>query len=153
MSNVSRRGFISFAALMCGVAPSQFAMAIEQKVFTNGGYAINGYDPVAYLKEGKPVRGNPAIQTEWNGAVWLFSTEENKAAFLSAPEANAPQYGGYCAYAVSRNYTAKTDPEAFTVHKGKLYLNYSPAVASEWKSELEQNIVSGDANWPALAAK
>jgi YHS domain-containing protein len=150
---VTRRTSIGLVAGGLCLALAGAAFAIEQKVFSAGGFAINGYDPVAYFKQGKPVPGNPAIAAEWNGAKWLFSSEENKAAFLADPLSLSPQYGGYCAYAVAKNQTAKTDPQAFTVHNGKLYLNYSPAIAAQWRKDLEQNIVAGDKNWPGIVAK
>jgi YHS domain-containing protein len=128
------------------------AAAAEAPVFTGSvsGVAINGYDPVAYFTDAEPVAGDEAITTEWNGAVWRFASEDNKAAFVANPEKYAPQYGGYCAWAVSKGYTAKTDPRAWSVVDGKLYLNYSPGVQTQWKQDVPGNIAKGDANWPKV---
>jgi hypothetical protein len=114
------------------------------------GLALKGYDPVAYFVDGKPVPGSPALQHEWNGAIWRFASAANRERFIEAPEAYAPQFGGFCAWAVSRNYTADTDPDAFDIVGGKLYLNYSRLVQLRWKVNREDNIRKGEQNWPKL---
>ena len=86
----------------------------------------------------------------WKGAIWQFASAPNMAAFEADPMGYAPQYGGYCAYAVSRGYTASTDPEAWTLHAGKLYLNYSISVRAQWRPEIAENIALADANWPKV---
>ena len=116
------------------------------------GKAIKGYDPVAYFTEGKPVKGDSDYSLDWNGATWQFSSADNLKAFTDNPDQYAPQYGGYCAWAVSQGYTAKIDPDAWTVHDGKLYLNYSKGVRSQWSGDIPGNIKKGDANWPKLLA-
>lgn len=128
------------------------SQAAEAKVFTGSisGVAINGYDPVAYHTEQKPVAGSEAITADWNGVTWRFASEDNKAAFVATPEKYAPQYGGYCAWAVASGYTAKTDPDAFTLVDGKLYLNYSQGVQSKWRQDTAGNISKGNANWPKV---
>lgn len=151
MAHTTRRSAILGALVIASL--SSHLHAAENPVYSNGGIAINGYDPVAYFTQGKPVAGIAGIEAAWNGATWLFSSEANKALFVSEPEKYAPQYGGYCAYAVSKGYTAKTDPAAFTVRGGKLYLNYSAAVAQTWLGAVDANIASGDANWPGLTKR
>ena len=128
------------------------AWAAQAPVFTGStpGVAINGYDPVAYFTDAKPVAGDAAITAEWNGVTWQFASDANKNAFLSDPARYAPQYGGYCAWAVSKGYTAKTEPEAWSVVNGKLYLNYSTGVRSQWQQDTAGNITKGDANWPKV---
>ena len=114
--------------------------------------AIRGYDPVAYFKVQKAIEGRSAFAYEWNGATWLFSSAENREAFVKAPEKYAPQYGGYCAWAVSQGYTASIDPQAWYVHDGKLYLNYSKSVQQQWFGDIAGNVRKGDVNWPRLLA-
>lgn len=126
------------------------ALAAENPVYSEAGIAINGYDPVAYFKSGEPVAGSKDHVAEWNGAKWLFSNDENKSAFEGNPERFAPQYGGYCAYAVSRGYTASTDPEAWTIRDGKLYLNYNKAVRLLWSRDIPGHVASADRNWPGV---
>ena len=117
---------------------------------TFGSVAIEGYDPVAYFTDGKPMEGNSDFEHEWNGATWQFASAANRDAFLAEPEKYAPQYGGYCAWAVSQGYTAKIDPEAWSIVDDKLYLNYSKSVQSQWQQDVPGNIAKGDANWPAI---
>ncbi|MEB3211444.1 MAG: YHS domain-containing (seleno)protein [Leptolyngbyaceae bacterium] len=112
--------------------------------------AIRGYDPVAYFTEGQPVEGSSAYQYEWNGATWKFSSEANLTAFVENPEAFAPQYGGYCAKALSEGNLASIDPTAWRIVDGKLYLNYSAAVQQQWVQDIPGNIALGDANWPEI---
>lgn len=117
------------------------------------GSAIDGYDPVAYFKESKAVEGSNDFVHEWNDAKWYFSSAENKADFIANPEKYAPQYGGYCAWAVSQGYTAPTDPKAWHIKDDKLYLNYSKEVQDTWSKDIPGHIKSADTNWPDLLAK
>jgi len=141
-------GFLLFAL----TAGSSFAA--ENPVFTGGGdYAINGYDSVAYHLEMEPVKGDSDFTTTWQGAVWRFKSAENRDLFQSDPERWAPKYGGYCAWAVSNNYTAKTDPKAWSIVDDRLYLNYSRSVRKKWSKDIPGNIKRGDANWPQVLDK
>jgi hypothetical protein len=114
------------------------------------GLALHGYDAVAYFTEAKPVEGSPRFEHRWNNATWRFVSAANRDRFAQTPAAYAPQFGGFCAWAVSRNYTADTDPEAFDIVNGKLYLNYSKLVQLRWKVDREGNIRKADQNWPKL---
>ena len=126
------------------------SLAAEPPVFTGGDYAIRGYDAVAYHTEEKPVKGSEAYSTEWNGATWLFASEENRELFAANPERWAPKYGGYCAWAVANNYTASIDPKAWSVVDDTLYLNFSKRVRKRWSKDIPGNIQRGDANWPGV---
>ena len=139
-----RRTALALIAAML-VVPAQ---AGQPLVYRGGDFAINGFDPVAYFTEGRPVAGSEAFVTEWSGAKWLFFNAENKARFEAAPQDYAPQYGGYCAYAVARGSTAPTDPDAWTVYDGKLYLNVNRAIRDLWLTNIPGFVASADANWP-----
>jgi len=117
------------------------------------GQAIKGYDPVAYFMEGKPVPGSKEFQYRWNGAVWLFASEKNMNLFRADPEKYMPAYGGYCAWAVAEGYTADIDPKAWTVFKGKLYLNYNRDVQKKWEQDIPGNIERADKIWPKVLEK
>ncbi|HHG89772.1 MAG TPA: YHS domain-containing protein [Devosia sp.] len=139
------------AALVGGTLVSGVALAASNKVFVNSaGVAINGTDPVAYFSEDKPVEGSADFATEWMGAAWHFSSAENRDLFVGAPEDYAPQYGGYCAFAVASGYTASTVPEAWTIHNGKLYLNFSLGVRERWRKDMDNLIARADENWPGV---
>ncbi|WP_342078388.1 YHS domain-containing (seleno)protein [Yoonia sp. SS1-5] len=118
--------------------------------YAEGGIAIDGTDPVAYFKQGAPVAGDPTITHDWEGATWQFSSAENRDLFAADPAAYAPQYGGYCAYAVSEGYTASTVPEAWRIVDGKLYLNYSRRIQRRWERDIPGRIAAGDRNWPTV---
>ena len=126
------------------------AMAADPYVNASGGLAIEGIDPVAYFTEGGPRPGSADHTLMWEGAEWRFVSAENMALFEADPKAYAPQYGGYCAYAVSQGYTAPIDPEAWTIHEDKLYLNFSRRVRRIWERDIPGHIASANANWPTV---
>ncbi|MEL6381761.1 MAG: YHS domain-containing (seleno)protein [Cyanobacteria bacterium J06626_18] len=115
--------------------------------------AIRGADPVAYFTVGDAVAGNPEFEYEWNGATWRFSSEANMQAFAADPETYAPQYGGYCAKALSEGNLASVDPRAWSIVDGKLYLNYSLEVQEQWTSDVPGNIEKADAFWPNVLSE
>lgn len=118
-----------------------------------GNVAIDGYDVVAYFTENKAVKGLKKFETEWHGANWRFSSTENLEKFKANPQQYAPQYGGYCAYAVAKNGKAGIDPRQFSVHNGKLYLNYNKKINQKWLANRDNFIVDADRNWPKLSKK
>jgi hypothetical protein len=138
----------TFLAALCTALAGPALLAGE--VFVEDGVAIRGTDPVGYFTEGRPVPGDPAITAEWGGATWRFASAANRDRFLADPEAVAPQFGGYCAWAVANGYTAETDPEAWKIVGGKLYLNYSPEVQADWETDIPGNIAKAEKNWPGL---
>lgn len=132
-----------FAAAVAGPA-----FAAKAPIFQENGVAINGYDPVAYFTENAPVEGSKDHSVTYMGAMFLFASAENAALFESNPEQHAPQFGGYCAYAVSKGGTATTSPDAWTVYEGKLYLNFNKTVRSIWSEDIPGNIERANNNWP-----
>ncbi len=114
------------------------------------GIAIRGYDTVAYFTDGKPVEGNDQFTTEWQGATWKFSSQENLDLFTSEPEKFAPQYGGYCAYGVAQKNLVKIEPDQWTIHDDKLYLNYNAKLNKEWKMDIPGYISSADELFESL---
>lgn len=148
---MNRRKFlVTTAAALPVAAIVTPAFAAKPPVFQSGGVAINGYDPVAYFTEGKPVEGSPEFTSDWDGAVLQFVSAENKALYDADPIAYAPAYGGYCAYAVSKGYTASTDPKAWSIYENRLFLNYSRSVRALWSLNKAERVASGDANWPSV---
>jgi YHS domain-containing protein len=122
------------------------------KVFySEKGLAIRGTDPVAYFTEGKPVPGKAEFTHKWGDATWQFASAQNRDLFAQSPEKYAPQYGGFCAWAVSQGYTAATDPNAWKIVNDKLYLNYNSAVQWGWEKDISGNVAKGDKNWLGIA--
>jgi YHS domain-containing protein len=130
--------------------PATAGGVVNASSFT--GTAIEGYDPVAYFTEGRPVEGETGFSHDWMDATWYFASAENRDQFAADPDRYAPQYGGYCAWAVAHGYTAKIDPEAWTIVAGRLYLNYSKDVQAQWAEDIPGNIAKGDVNWPKIRA-
>jgi len=124
------------------------SMNIYGNVSTDNGIALQGMDTVAYHTEGKMIPGDPEFQYEVKNAVWQFSSEENRNLFASAPEKYMPQYGGYCAYAVSQGATAASEPGNWAIYNGKLYVFHTPEVKKTWLDEISNgSITNADINW------
>ncbi|MCO5151602.1 MULTISPECIES: YHS domain-containing (seleno)protein [unclassified Shinella] len=123
------------------------ALAKAGEVFSKEGVAINGYDAVAYFTEGGPVKGASAFSAPYKGAIFHFSTAANREAFLRDPVRYVPQYGGYCAYGTAKGYKAPTEPQAFSIVDGKLYLNYNDDIKALWSKDTKGYIQKADENW------
>jgi hypothetical protein len=121
--------------------------------YLSRGLALAGYDAVSYFSDSRAVKGDERFEMEWNRARWRFTSAEHLERFKADPARYAPQFGGYCAWAVSRGYTASGDPAAWSVVDGRLYLNYSMSVRSMWEKDKAGNIAKGNANWPAVLDK
>lgn len=147
---LSRRTILTLTA----TAPIAFlatqGVADTPSVYANNGIAVDGTDVVAYFTQNQPRKGTPEFSHDWNGAKWLFATAANRDAFAADPTAYAPQFGGYCAWAVSNGYTASTTPEAWRIVDGKLYLNYSRRIQRRWERDIPARISAANANWPAV---
>ena len=147
---LTRRGALAATGLLLVPALLPLRSARASVVYVEDAVAIDGTDTVAYFDNAGPVAGDPAITHVWNGATWRFATTANRDAFAADPERWAPQYGGYCAFAMSRGDVASTVPEAWTLEGGKLYLNYSLQVRDLWDQERAANIVLADGFWPEV---
>lgn len=146
---------LTAALLASPLALSSATLAAEAEIYESGSFfgpkfAVGGYDPVAYFEAGKPVEGTDEFATEYKGATWRFASAESRDKFIASPETFAPQYGGYCAWAVSQGYTASGDPKYWRIVDGKLYLNYDASVQETWETDIPGFIAKGDANWPAV---
>lgn len=156
MTALQDRRFVSaiFLILLAVVAlaTSNHAFAGKGTYYTGiiRGVAVGGYDPVAYFKVGRAVKGNKEFTTTWEGVKWRFSSAENRDAFLATPQKYRPQYGGYCAYAVAQNSTAKGNPRNWKVVDGKLYLNYNSSIQNRWEKRQSSYIKKANKNWPSV---
>jgi len=139
---------LSFLLLVASHASAQ-----KSPVYISSGVAANGYDVVSYFKESAAVKGDKKFTYHWQDADWQFSTEENMKSFKAAPEKYTPQFGGYCAYGTSQGHKASTDPQAWTIVDGKLYLNYNGDVKKKWTSDRKALIDQANANWPKIRDK
>ena len=135
-------------------AATVFLSAVAPQVVAGPQFvvALEGYDPVSYFANGQPHKGDLLHGVHWNGATWLFASEENQKRFEQDPAAYAPQFDGYCAYAASQGYKAPGDPQTWKIVGGKLYLNFNADAARLWSEDIPGNIRKGEDNWPRLNA-
>jgi len=143
---------LSISLLMFSVLLLSVAEAAKPITYSGGREraAIRGYDAVAYFTENKPVKGSKEFTFEYQGAKWLFASQANLDLFESTPEKYAPQFGGYCAYAVARGSTASIKPKFFTIYEDKLYLNYSESVYKKWIKDKDDYIKKANNEWPKV---
>jgi YHS domain-containing protein len=113
----------------------------------NNGVILKGYDPVAYFKQKKPVKGDPKFSSSYGGATYYFASADDKAEFDKTPAKYAPQYGGFCAHSMLKRKLKDIDPNVFFVYKGKLYVCSTPKAGKEFYSDPDANIKKADANW------
>lgn len=117
------------------------------------GVAIQGYDPVAFFTDGKAVKGNSQIQSEYKGAKYYFASMEHKSAFDKEPAKYEPQFGGYCAYGVSHGSRAPIKIEAWQIVNGRLLMQYDLGVKDEFNKDQQGTLRKADQNWPGLVEK
>lgn len=117
------------------------------------GFAVKGYDPVAYFLQGKPVQGHKEIAFLYKGATYLFSSTENREIFRKTPLQYIPQYNGYCAWAVKQGYIADINPKAWVISQSRLFLNYNRTYQKRFEKNLQENIKQADVNWPDVRKK
>jgi YHS domain-containing protein len=111
------------------------------------GVILKGYDPVAYFRQSRPVKGNPKYSSKYEGATYYFASEEDKAEFEKTPAKYAPQYGGFCANSMSKHKLRDSDPNHFLIYKGKLYVCSGESAIKEFSAKPELKIQAADKNW------
>lgn len=140
--------FFIFSLLL--ILPFQSALADHNVYIQSGNLAVGGYDTVAYFTQNRALKGNSKFKTTWHGAEWYFSSAENLEAFRASPEKYAPQYGGYCAFAVAHGQLAHGDPLQWHIENGKLYLNLNAGIKKQWLEKRAKFIPQADKNYPGL---
>ncbi len=118
--------------------------------FAESGIAIRGADPVAYFTQKTYVAGSSKYTYDWGGSTWQFASAKHRDLFASNPQQYAPQYGGFCAWAVSQGYTAPVDPTAWDIVDGKLYLNFNARIQRRWRRDIPGHVARANQNWPGV---
>lgn len=139
---------ILFALALPAAAPAKELVNLNWS-----GVALKGYDPVAYFTDSKAVKGDSKNQSTYKGAIYWFASADHKALFDKEPAKYAPQFGGFCAWAVSLGYTANIDPNAFQIVDGRLLLQYDLSVRERFGKDTAGNLKKADANWPGIVEK
>jgi len=145
------------AALFQGCAAHALPMSTAQiKTIHNvdgSGVGISGYDPVAFFKEGKPVKGNSQYQShygDFGGATYYFASTEHKSLFEQNPEKYVPQYGGYCATAMSMGKLEEIQVEHFVIHQGRLFMQHNRMANMVFMKNPDERLAAADKNWPGM---
>ena len=151
-ASLARSAALAAACLLsaCATQGKVFQTTPVAAINNDGGVALKGYDPVGYFADSKPEAGNPAITTQYEGATYRFASEAHKAAFLSEPTHYTPQFGGFCAFAISNGNIADIDPSEWAVQNDRLYLNNNAFAQHIWDGDRPGRIRSGNLNWPLI---
>jgi YHS domain-containing protein len=140
-------------ALLVFSATATFAETKQLLNLDRNGVAIQGYDPVAFFTDNRPVQGSPQFQSQYQGAKYYFASTEHKAAFDKEPTKYEPQFGGYCAYGASRGNKAPVKIEAWQIVNGRLLMQYDLDIKGEFNKDQQGNLKKADGNWPGLVEK
>lgn len=141
--------FINFS----GVGLVQAATEVSVIDGALEGVAIEGYDVVAYFKNGEPTKGNSEFTAKYAGTVWHFKNRQNLEQFNANQEHYIPQYGGHCAYAAANNFIVSSSPKRWKIVDGKLYLQANIFALKLWENAIPENISKADRNWSGLENK
>ena len=137
-----------FAVLLAVVAAPAWAVDV-----THSTPGISGYDPVAYFTDGKPMKGSGYHVAAYQGVTYVFASKEHKNMFEAKPEKYVPAYGGYCAYGVAVGKKFVSDPEAWKIVQGKLYLNLDRDIQSKWAKDIPGYLKKSEVNWKNIKDK
>ena len=143
----------SVIALAGGLLLSGLVQAASTVYGAAKGPAIGGYDAVAYFTDGAPKPGDARYTHEWNGATWRFASAENLDRFKAEPERYAPQYGGYCAYAMANGAFSPGDAKRWRIVDGKLYLNANVFAQTLWETNVPRRVLDANGHWPTKKAE
>jgi YHS domain-containing protein len=147
------RAITVLALLVAGLASPAFGVKNTGGEYNtlHAGLGAKGYDVVSYFTQGKPVPGLDKYKLLHGGVTWRFSSAKHRDLFAANPEKYAPQYGGFCSWGVAQGKLFDVDPvNGWTVHNGRLYLNFNGDINKTFRSEADSLITQAEKNWPAL---
>ena len=148
--NTMKKALLILSLLFSFSALANIPYNTNSTFFKKSDKVIGGYDVVSYFEQGEPAKGSDEFAHEWQGAKWLFRSQENKDLFVVNPEKYAPQYGGYCAWAVAHENDAPIDPDQWTIIDDKLYLNYNAKIQKKWNKDKPGYIEKANVYWPSV---
>ncbi|WP_297737137.1 YHS domain-containing (seleno)protein [uncultured Maricaulis sp.] len=141
----SRVGLVGLVLALLGTAGTALA---GEPYLDRDGRPVGGYDVVSYHINDRPLEGLETITATYNDATWYFATEANRDLFLADPERYAPAYDGHCAYALADDRKVRSDPLAYRIVDGVLYMNFSPSIQERWERDIPGYLEQSEANWP-----
>jgi hypothetical protein len=145
-----------FIALFSAIAASIIALAAHaattERLVTDrfSGLAIDGFDPVAYFTDARPLAGRPDFEASQAGAVWRFRNEGNRSVFLAHPEVYSPQFGGYDPLDVARGVAAAGDPRFWLIAGQRLFLFGRPESRDAFAADPARHARQARQRWPQL---
>ena len=152
--------FLLLSVFVAGAAIAAYLLFFKEPNFNaKNGYLNNindksvileGYDPVAYFTDNKPVMGNAAFNFSYQGATYWFASEQHAAIFKKEPQKYAPQYGAFCGYAVSIGKLRPVDPTIYQIEDGRLILQHTQEAYDLFNKDLKGSTVKADMNWPGI---
>jgi len=143
---------VTLGVLLTGISVN--AQKYKGRFFNNlneEGVILDGYDPVAFFTDNKPVKGNPAFSYTYEEAIYHFVSAEHRDLFKNDPEKYKPQFGGWCAYAVSLGRIAPIDVNTYSIVNGRLFIQHNQRAVNGWNKDVPGNIVKADDYWPAVS--
>jgi len=147
------KSLVQTLAFFSFIASLSTALAGASVNVDRNGIGIQGYDPVAFFTDGKPVIGKEEFQSNYHDVVYHFASAEHQAMFDANPSAFEPQFGGYCAYGVTKGHLAPVKIDAFQIVNGRLLMQYDKSVRETFNKDQRGNLELADKNWPALSEK
>jgi YHS domain-containing protein len=151
---------ILITAVVAGLAVAAYFLFFKEPVFkaTNGflvnlddkGVIIEGYDPVAYFTDNKPVKGTEQFKAEYEGANYWFASADHAELFKKEPKKYVPQYGAFCGYAVSIGKLRPVDPTIYQIEDGRLILQHTQEAYRLFNKDLKGSTAKADKNWPGI---
>ncbi len=146
LGKLATAAVFAVGSLVLGTGLAQAAEEVNIK----DGYAVHGYDVVAYFTDGAPTEGDSQYVAEYEGAEYRFANVDNLEAFKADPAKFAPQYGGYCAFGTAMGRKFDGDPHAWRIVDGKLFLNLNKDIQERWLADTDGFIRGADHNWPII---
>lgn len=153
-----KRLLLSLGVAAVGVAAWYFLLREPNVEATEGfltninksGVVIEGYDPVAYFTDNRPVKGTAQFSEHFQGGTYWFASRQHADLFRQSPQKYAPQYGAFCGYAVSIGKLRPVDPTIFQIENGRLILQHTKEAYDLFNKDLQQSVNKADATWPTL---
>ncbi len=148
---------LSLTTALCAIsllAGGTYAQAQSHPLVNvnSDGVILDGYDPVAFFTDAKPVQGSAKFTSNYNGAIYWFASAEHKAAFDAKPAKYEPQFGAFCAYAVSQGRTAPIDVKTWSLVEGRLVVQHNSRAVKLWNADPPGLLKLADKHWPAVIA-